>query len=141
MKILLAADGSEHTRSAARNLVAHLNWFAERPVVHILHVRPPFPLPNAAAAVGKSAIDRYEQEEARQALAVAEEVLREAGIVFESHWCLGEPAREIADYAQKNSFDLIAMGAHGHSALRNVAMGSVTTKVLALAKQPVLISR
>ena len=43
MKIVLAADGSEHTRVAARKVAGMLAWFKERPEVHVLHVRPPFP--------------------------------------------------------------------------------------------------
>jgi nucleotide-binding universal stress UspA family protein len=33
------------------------------------------------------------------------------------------------------------MGAHGHGALKGVALGSVTTKVIALTKTPLLIAR
>ena len=38
MKILLAADGSDFTRRAARYLAEHVAWFAKPPEVHILHV-------------------------------------------------------------------------------------------------------
>jgi nucleotide-binding universal stress UspA family protein len=36
---------------------------------------------------------------------------------------------------------MIVMGSHGHGALANVVLGSVTTKVLAIATVPVLIVR
>jgi len=36
---------------------------------------------------------------------------------------------------------MIVMGSHGHTAIKNVVMGSVVTKVLALSSIPVLIVR
>jgi nucleotide-binding universal stress UspA family protein len=141
MKILLAADGSEYTRNAARHLVSHLDWFKESPRIHVLNVRPPFPFPHAAAVVGKKAVADYESEEADKALAVAIEELRKAGVAFESSWRMGEPAKEIAAFAAANGFDLIAMGAHGHGYLAGVALGSVASKVIASTRLPVLIAR
>jgi nucleotide-binding universal stress UspA family protein len=36
---------------------------------------------------------------------------------------------------------MIAMGTHGHTALANLVMGSVATKVLAVSKIPVLLMK
>ncbi len=141
MKIVLAADGSEQTRVAARKLAGMLAWFKERPEVHVLHVRPPFPLPHAAATVGKKAIDDYERDEATKALAPAEDELKRAGVAFESTYRLGEVAAEIVAFAEARKCDLICMGAHGHGALKGVALGSATTKVIALTKTPLLVVR
>ena len=141
MKIVLAADGSEHTRVAARKLAGMLKWFAERPEVHVLHVRPPFPFPHAAAVTGKKAIDDYEREEATKALEPAEDELRRAGVAFESSWRLGDVAAEIVAFAEARKSDLIMMGARGHGALKGIALGSITTKVIALTKTPLLIVR
>jgi nucleotide-binding universal stress UspA family protein len=141
MKIVLAADGSEHTRVAARKLAGMLKWFAERPEVHVLHVRPPFPFPHAGAVAGKKAIDDYEREEALKALAPAEDELKRAGVAFESTYRLGDVASEIVAFAEARKADLIFMGAHGYGALQGVALGSITTKVIALTKTPVLIAR
>ena len=141
MKIVLAADGSEHTRVAARKVAGLLAWFKERPEVHVLHVRPPFPFPHAAAVTGKKAIDDYEREEATKALAPAEDELRRAGVAFEATYRIGDVAAEIVAFAEARKSDLICMGAHGHGALKGVALGSVTTKVIALTKTPLLVVR
>lgn len=141
MKILLAADGSEYTKRAARHLVEHLGWFKRAPEVHLLHVRPPLPYPGAAAVVGKKAIQKYEREESEAALAVAEKVLDKAGIVYESAWRVGDVASNIAEHAKKHGIDLIVMGSHGHGAVAGLALGSVTTKVIATGKTPILIVR
>src|SRR6266550_6411366 len=110
MKIMLAADGSEYTRAAARTLAAHLNWLAEKPTIEVLHVRPPFPFPHAAGVVGKKAIQSYEKEESEKALAIAEEELRKAGVEFKSSWRVGEVAQEIAAFVKANGINLIVMG-------------------------------
>ena len=141
MKIVLAADGSEHTRVAARKQAGMLKWFADRPEVHVLHVRPPFPFPHAGAVAGKHAIDDYERDEATKALAPAEEELKRAGVAFESTYRLGDVASEIVAFAEARKADLIFMGAHGYGALQGVALGSITIKVIALTKTPVLIAR
>ncbi|QJR13913.1 universal stress protein [Usitatibacter palustris] len=141
MKILLAADGSEHTRRAAKHLVAHLHWFAEKPTVSLLNVHAPMPLNRAAAIVGKGAVDAYMREECLKALAVAESELAAAKVPYQSSWVSGEVAEEVARFVAANGIDLIVMGSHGHSALANLAMGSNATKIIASTKVPVLIVR
>jgi nucleotide-binding universal stress UspA family protein len=52
---------------------------------------------------------------------------------------LGGPARAIAAIADKVDADLIVCGTRGHSAVGGPLVGSVTQKLLHLAKQPVLV--
>jgi nucleotide-binding universal stress UspA family protein len=141
MKILLAADGSEFTKRAARQLARHIRWFAEMPEVHVLHVHPPVPYPGAAARAGKSALEKYLREDSEEALAPAKKELTKAGVAFEATWCTGDVVREIAAFVKKHDIDLIVMGSHGEGALSNLVLGSVTTKVLATVKTPLLIVR
>lgn len=80
--------------------------------------------------------------------AVGEKVLNPVSHFFEgkgyrikTHYQHGHAAEVIAQTATKGGYDLIVMGSHGHSALGNPVMGSVTNKVLAHCKTPVLIVR
>ena len=141
MKILLAADGSDYTKRAARHLVEHIGWFARQPGIHLLHVRPPLPYPGAAAYAGKEAVEKYQREESEAALAVAEKVLDKASIPYEAAWKVGDIATETGNYVKKNDIDLVVMGSHGHGAFTSLALGSVATKLLATLKVPVLIVR
>jgi len=141
VRILLAADGSAFTRKAARYVAEHVRALAKRPEVLLLHVRPPIPYPSAAAYVGKKAIQQYERDEARKALNVATSLLKKAGVACKAAWIVGDAATEIAAYAKKSRADLIVMGSHGHGALASLALGSVTAKVLARTKLPVLVVR
>ena len=50
----------------------------------------------------------------------------------------GEPAKEIAGYADRNA-DIIVMGSHGWGRLKSAVLGSTATKVGALTQTPVLL--
>ena len=50
-----------------------------------------------------------------------------------------DPHLAIVQTADRLDCDLIIMGSHGHGALRSMLIGSQTTKVLTLAKVPVLV--
>ncbi len=141
MKILLAADGSQYTRRAARYLAAHANLLKEVPEIHILHVRQPIPYPAAAAVVGNKAIEDYQRSEAEIALAVAQAELAAAGVNSVSHFCVGDVAHETAAYVKKNGIDLVIMGSHGHGALAGLALGSVATKLICVLEVPVMVVR
>jgi nucleotide-binding universal stress UspA family protein len=54
---------------------------------------------------------------------------------------VGMPAEVISNVATEGHFDLVVLGSHGHSALANLALGSVATGVLARCKTPVLLIR
>ena len=141
MKILLTTDGSESTKRAAQYLAEHLGTLAAAPDVHVLNVHPPLPYRRAASVLGKKALEGYYAEEAAKALAVATRVLDKAGIAYESGFRVGDVVDEIGKYAKKAGIDLIVMGSRGHGALAGLAVGSVTAKVLAALKTPVLIVR
>lgn len=145
MKILVAVDGSGFTNKAVDYIAAHLQWFQGEPELHLLHVKAPLPMGLAAgrarAILGDASVDGYYKEECEAALAPAEKLLGEHKIAYQSHYKIGDIAHEIHAYASKNGIDMIVMGSHGHGALANVVLGSVTTKVLAIATVPVLIVR
>jgi nucleotide-binding universal stress UspA family protein len=48
-------------------------------------------------------------------------------------------AHAIADIAEKSNADLIVAGTRGHSLIEGLLVGSVTQRLLHLAKQPVLV--
>lgn len=141
MRILLAADGSDYTKRAASQLAKHLAWFAGKPEIHVLHVRPPLPYPGATAFAGKSAVEDYERAEAHAALKVAERVLDNAKIKYTAAWNVGDIAVEIDGYVHNHRIDLIVLGSHGHGALVGLALGSIATKVIATSAVPVLVIR
>jgi nucleotide-binding universal stress UspA family protein len=53
----------------------------------------------------------------------------------------GEPEAVIVDYILSNNIDLLAMGAYGHSRIRELIVRSLTTTLLRTSPVPVLIMR
>jgi nucleotide-binding universal stress UspA family protein len=67
-----------------------------------------------------------------------EEILR-AGVRVTLHEPTGSVLDEILKQVDAANVDLIVMGTHGHGAMYNLLVGSVTEGVLKRAKQPVLL--
>ena len=141
MKVLIAADGSNHSLAALNAFLSRRAWFRDVPAVELVHVHAPIPYPRAAAWAGKEAVDRYYDEESELALKPAEAILTRQGVPFRPVKLVGDAAREIIGHAAASDCDLIVMGTHGHTAMGNLVMGSVATKVLANCSTPVLLIR
>lgn len=141
LHLLLPADGSVYTARAAQFLVRHAAYYAQPPQVSLFHVELPIGTPLARAQLSKETLDDYYRDMSAAALLPAEEVLRAAGLAFDSQHVVGDPADQIAAAVQRLQPDLLIMGTHGHSALKGFVMGSVTTKVIAATSVPVLLVR
>ncbi len=54
---------------------------------------------------------------------------------------IGKPVAEILQEVENNDYDMVVMGAHGHGALADAVMGSVSRRVVRRCKKPVLVVR
>ncbi len=54
---------------------------------------------------------------------------------------IGHPVDEILLEVENKGYDMVVMGAHGHSALANALMGSTSRRVVRRSKKPVLVVR
>ena len=85
-----------------------------------------------------------ESEEMRLDLEYLElkaEELKRDGFDVDSVLAGGDPAREIAEAAQREQCDLIAMSTHGHRWLKDLLYGSVASEVRHITRVPVLLVR
>ena len=57
------------------------------------------------------------------------------------HAALGDPGREIAEFAQRAKADLIVLPSHGYGFVKHALLGSVAERVVRLAHCPVLVLR
>lgn len=121
-RILAAYDGSGHATMALREAA------------------------EMAAALGVELMvitvtDHLESDEAQQisdnGFALAADHTERVKAVIEQ----GEAAAVLLEYVEKEKCDLIAVGAYGHSRIRELILGSVPTQLVAGAKVPVLITR
>ena len=140
MKVLLAVDGSTYTKKMLAYLTTHEDLLAAGTEFTALTVTPALPA-RARAAVGKEAVDSYYAEEAAKVLEPVEKFLSRHGITAKTVTKIGQAGEAIAKVAESGKFDLLMMGSHGNSALGNLVMGSVATRVLAGCKVPVLLVR
>jgi nucleotide-binding universal stress UspA family protein len=71
----------------------------------------------------------------------AGEALKGTGFHTKYEVAVGDPAKEIVDYADEHDIGLIIMATHGRSGIKRWAIGSVADKVARYARQPVMIIR
>jgi nucleotide-binding universal stress UspA family protein len=141
MKILIAVDGSECSARAVDSLIAHVQWFAGQPELHLLHVHPPVPIGLAAEHLSEEVLQAYYREESGLALEAAEQRLTAAGLPYARHIHVGPVAETIVKVAGELGCELICMGTHGRGAVAGALMGSVAARVLHLSSIPVLLAR
>ena len=67
--------------------------------------------------------------------------LREAGFTADSKVISGQPEAVISETIDADGFDMLVMGAYGHSRIRNLIIGSTTTQMIAACKVPVMLFR
>ena len=139
-RMLVPLDGSRLAEAAiphAESLAGVLG--TELVMFQVMEPGPPW--------IAEEAFAMYpEVEEGRKASAMtyldgAGKALKERGLSISSAIDSGSPADQIADYAEANDIDLIAMSTHGRSGLGRWVFGSVTNKVLHAGDTPVLTVR
>ena len=142
MKILVPVDGSKSSLAAVDLLIRIFGQFRAKPEVDLITVHLPVPkLPRMGMAVGKTQLARYYEEEGEARLAPAKKKLDAAGIAYKASVLVGPIAETIVKRADSAGCKLICIGSRGMSALGKALVGSVATKVLQLASQPLLIAK
>ena len=141
LKILLAVDGSESATRATQKVIEAAGWFKEPLEVELVTVHLPLPQVGgfAGAVVSHDMVEKYYSEEGGKALAPARKLLDGAGIRHVPHILVGEIAQSVVGHAQKTDCKLLFMGTRGMSAMSNLMVGSVATKVLHLSTMPVVL--
>ncbi|MEM1434884.1 MAG: universal stress protein [Pseudomonadota bacterium] len=80
-------------------------------------------------------------ESDRRDLEGAAALLREQGLSASHDLVPGQPEQVIGETAERDQFDLLVMGAYGHSRIRNLIIGSTTSEMLRKSRIPVLLFR
>lgn len=138
LKILLPVDGSDYANKAISGFIALLGWYKEKPELHLLNVQYPL-RGNVALFINQTDIKQYHQEEGQKELQSTCALLDQAGVAYQYHIVVGDPAEMIVRFASEKQCDQIVMGPRGAGGIQGLLLGSVTSKVMQLAKTPVLL--
>jgi nucleotide-binding universal stress UspA family protein len=140
--LLLPTDGSDQALQAAHHALELARLCQARLVV--LSVREPYPLAGGvmAGAAGLQSYMAESREAADKAFARVQQLATAAGVAIETRVEDDRPAAEgIVEAAQALGAELIVIGSHGRSGIARLLLGSVASKVITLAKVPVLVVR
>ncbi len=140
MKLLIPVDGSAFSDAAVEFVAARPALGESPPQIDLLNVQLPVP-PRAGRAVGGDIAHAWYEAESSKVLKPAVERLQAAGLEPAWFYRVGFPGVVIADWVQEHGVDLVVMGSHGRTALRNLLFGSVTQYVLAATAVPLLVVR
>jgi nucleotide-binding universal stress UspA family protein len=135
-RILVPVENSPYDKA----ILAHVRELAKLTGASVLliHVADGFAARNA------NQLHLRESEEMRLDLEYLElkaEELKRDGLDADSVLAGGDPAREIAEAAERENCDLIAMSTHGHRWVKDLIYGSVASEVRHISRIPVLLVR
>lgn len=119
-KMMVAYDGGESAQRAIEEIIRNPLYAGLS--VHIISVGP-------TSAEVKAAMQRARGQ------------LQAAGFVAETGTIPGQPETALAKLVDEAQFDLLVMGAYGHSRIRSLIIGSTTTAMLRACKVPVVLVR
>ncbi|HEV8326095.1 MAG TPA: universal stress protein [Nitrospiraceae bacterium] len=140
MKTLLAVDGSDNSYEA----VHALKYFSRAEQLTLLHAldvpKPAYPmmLPEVAGEQYK-AFEQIMREDGERLLDRIQSLLPMHAGPSTKHLRIGSPAQVIVSMAEELKVDLIVMGARGLGPVKELLLGSVSHRVLTLARSATLI--
>ncbi len=141
MKILIPVDGSPHSINAVRHAIDLAGALSVPPQLLLLNVQRNVATGNVKLFIDAETIEDYEREQGMQVLQAARQVLEEAGLPYQYHLSVGQPAAAILHYAAQQGVSMIVIGAHGAGGLGKRLLGSAVANVLESAEVPVTVVR
>lgn len=151
-KVLVPLDGSELAECVLPHVESVIRDCKTTEVV-FLRVVEPATLPIGTLTDGGATFTEPEagkirektdikaQAEAREYLEGLAKKVKYSGVSPKTEVLMGKPSETIADYAEKNNVDLIAIATHGRSGPSRFVWGSVADRILRSSCVPVLMVR
>jgi nucleotide-binding universal stress UspA family protein len=138
MTVLVAYDGSR----PAQNAIEHaLRKYPDEEIVLLRVVEAS----TGSLAAGVDMVQEWIKTERDEAAAdlseTVEELIDTSGVEFRVETAVGQPDREIVEFAEENDIDTIVVGSHGREGVSRVLLGSVAEKVVRRAPMTVTVVR
>jgi nucleotide-binding universal stress UspA family protein len=134
--ILVPMDGSKNSFKALIKSI-FLAKKCGSSITALYVVRTPFDNPNLIYVPQT----QNELKKVEKFFDTAKNQVTKNSIKFKKEIVFGHEAKEIMDFAQKNKFDLIVIGARGHGKIKQMLLGSVSNTTVQSSKVPVLVIR
>jgi nucleotide-binding universal stress UspA family protein len=134
-RIVLASDGSEHSKRAADNAI-QIAQCSKGSKIDVVYVVDPDRAKSDVLSNWNS-VDLNDQRKVR--MKEVEKRALKAGVSYEIKILHGEPGPTIVKYVNDNNIDLVVIGSRGLNGLQEFVLGSVSHKVAKRANCPVLI--
>ncbi|WP_420348983.1 universal stress protein [Pelagibius sp.] len=137
--VLVAVDGSGHAANAVRCAGDIAKTYDATLVMLAVDGHRPLEAPLADLAKSED----LSRSEVFERILASARILAEVpkGVTVEQRVGYGDPADEILDEAGRSGADLIVVGSRGLGEYAELLLGSVSRKVLHLAKVPVLVAQ
>ncbi len=139
MKLLVAVDGSKNALSAAKYAAKMAASVKDESHITIISVHDDTALKHLKKYVPKDTVSEYLRGLSEKDIASAQKLFDKMGVAHDMVIRFGHTAECIKAESESGKFDLIVMGSKGRSSLKDMVVGSVAHKLLAIAKVPVLL--
>jgi nucleotide-binding universal stress UspA family protein len=138
-KIVLAVDGSEVSKNAAKHAVALAKSTGGE--LTAIHVVPPIDA-SIVESFNPEMLFEGLKKEGEKILSEVRDIASAEGVRIETRVEEGIPDEKICEVAEELNTDLIVMGSHGRTGIGKVFIGSVAERVISKEKgHPVLVVR
>ena len=132
--ILVPIDGSKNSFKALRKAI-YLAKKCDASITALYVLRVAYGSPNLIYVPQT----QNELKKVEKFLNTAKNQVTKDSVSFKKKILFGHEAKKIMDFAQKQRFDLIVMGARGRGVIKQMFLGSVSNTVVHNSKIPVLI--
>ncbi len=91
--------------------------------------------------IDKNSINQYHQEKGMKELQAAREAMNKAGVTYQFHITVVDPAEMIVRYGAEKQCSQIVIGLRKLGTVKNLLLGSVASKVMQLSQIPMLLMK
>lgn len=134
-RILVPLDGSKNSINGleeairiAKPMNASITGLCVIPTI------PPITMPGI-----QSGFRDHMTDAAAKFMVEAKKIVSRNGIVFHGKFIYGIATIDVADFANKKKYDLVVIGSHGRSGIKEMFLGSVANSIVHKSKVPVLV--
>jgi nucleotide-binding universal stress UspA family protein len=138
-KLLVPFDGSNTAMHALEYAIKLAKEHGPMELVIVYAHEPPLIYGEIAVYLPEDKAEELQLKHSEDVLRPAIEKAERAGVPFATEVLIGDIPESIVSCAEAFACDGIVMGTRGMSAIGNLVMGSVATKVVHLTKLPVTL--